>query len=115
MVRLTDRPMTLDVYRGRKTTMQQQQQPPFLARLHKSRGNSSHHGAYVGIHVFHRISLVIRWSFSFQNSPENLDPSYKIDLESFGLFRKGKTRIMAKFQRTDSVVCCHSSEGETLY
>ena len=27
MVRLTDRPdMTLDVYRGRKTTMQQQQQ-----------------------------------------------------------------------------------------
>ena len=28
MVRLTDRPdMTLDVYRGRKTTMQQQQQP----------------------------------------------------------------------------------------
>ena len=28
MVRLTDRPdMTLDVYRGRKTTMQQMQQP----------------------------------------------------------------------------------------
>ena len=28
MVRLTDRPdMTLDVYRGRKTTMQQQQNP----------------------------------------------------------------------------------------
>ena len=30
MVRITDRPdMTLDVYRGRKTTMQQQQQPSF--------------------------------------------------------------------------------------
>ena len=30
VVRLTDRPdMTLDVYRGRKTTMQQQQQMPF--------------------------------------------------------------------------------------
>ena len=29
LVRLTDRPdMTLDVYRGRKTTMQQQQQLP---------------------------------------------------------------------------------------
>ena len=27
VVRLTDRPMTLDVYRGRKTTLQQQQQP----------------------------------------------------------------------------------------
>ena len=35
MVRLTDRPdMTLDVYSGRKTTIQQQQQsfPPFLQR-----------------------------------------------------------------------------------
>ena len=31
MVRLTDRPdMTLDVYRGRKTTMQQQQQQPSI-------------------------------------------------------------------------------------
>ena len=31
VVRLTDRPdMTLDVYRGRKTTMQQQQQSPHL-------------------------------------------------------------------------------------
>ena len=31
VVRLTDRPdMTLDVYRGRKTTMQQQQQTQFL-------------------------------------------------------------------------------------
>ena len=31
VARLTDRPnMTLDVYRGRKTTMQQQQQLPFL-------------------------------------------------------------------------------------
>ena len=31
VVRLTDRPdMTLDVYRGRKTTMQQQQNPKYL-------------------------------------------------------------------------------------
>ena len=34
VVRLTDRPdMTLDVYRGRKTTLQQQQQNPFLTIL----------------------------------------------------------------------------------
>ena len=32
VVRLTDRPdMTLDVYRGRKTTMQQQQQQPIAS------------------------------------------------------------------------------------
>ena len=37
MVRLTDRPdMTLDVYRGRKTTIQQQQEP--------SRRNGSNEG-----------------------------------------------------------------------
>ena len=34
VVRLTDRPdMTLDVYRGRKATMQQQQQPDDMQRL----------------------------------------------------------------------------------
>ena len=33
MVRLTDRPeMTLDVYRGRKTTIQQQQQQQFVSK-----------------------------------------------------------------------------------
>ena len=49
VIRLTDRPnMTLDVYRGRKTTIQQQQQ--------------------------------------------------------LGLFRKGKTSIIAKFQRTYLVI-----------
>ena len=37
VVRLTDRPdMTLDVYRGRKTTMQQQTQDPACQGLHKS-------------------------------------------------------------------------------
>ena len=34
VVRLTDRPdMTLDVYRGRKTTMQQQQQPTYNRKI----------------------------------------------------------------------------------
>ena len=27
---------------------------------------------------------------------------------------KGKTRIIAKFHRTNSVICCHSGEGKTL-
>ena len=37
VVRLTDRPdMALDVYRGRKTTMQQQQQQSFGSSLMKS-------------------------------------------------------------------------------
>ena len=38
------------------------------------------------------ISLIIRWSFTFENSPKNLDQ---------GLFRKGKTRFIDKFYRTD--------------
>ena len=56
VVRLTDRPdMTLDVYRGRKTTMQQQQQPYFFGYKTEF--------------------------YSFQNSPKNLDASYKTDLD----------------------------------
>ena len=36
VVRLTDRPdMTLDVYRGRKTTMQQQQNPKYRLQVSK--------------------------------------------------------------------------------
>ena len=31
-----------------------------------------------------------------------------------GLFRKGKTRIIAKFHRPGLVICSHSSEGKTL-
>ena len=30
-----------------------------------------------------------------------------------GLFRKGKTYIIAKFHRTDLVICSHSREGKT--
>ena len=30
---------------------------------------------------------------------------------SFGLFRKGKTHIIAKFHRTDLVIFSHSREG----
>ena len=31
---------------------------------------------------------------------------------SLGLFRKSKIRIIAKFLRTDLVICSHSREGE---
>ena len=31
-----------------------------------------------------------------------------------GLFRKGKTKIIAKFYRTDLVIYSHSREGKTL-
>ena len=30
-----------------------------------------------------------------------------------GLFRKGKTGVIAKFFRTDLVICSHSGEGKT--
>ena len=57
--------------------------------------------------------------FSFQNNPKNLDPSYKIDLDvldclGMGLFRKDKTGIIAKFHRTDLVICCCSRDRKTL-
>ena len=51
--------------------------------------------------------------FSFQNSPKNLDPSYKTDLDLLGLFRKGKTLIIAIFRRTDLVIRSHSKERKS--
>ena len=61
VVRLTDRPdMTLDVYRGRKTTMQQQQQLDFMDDpANTNFGGSSKMGN----------DLTIRWSSHF--------PSYR--------------------------------------
>ena len=59
--------------------------------------------------------------FTFQNNPhKNLDSSYKKDLDFWGdcfgrvLLWKDKTRIIAKFHRTDLVIYSHSREGKTL-
>ena len=47
--------------------------------------------------------------FSFQNSPKNLDPSYKMDLDYLH-----SLRIIAKLHRTDVVICSHSREEKTV-
>ena len=52
-------------------------------------------------------------SFSFQNNPKNLDPSYKMDLDLWDCFGGVKTHIIAKFQRMDLVICSHSKEEKT--
>ena len=70
MVRLTDRPdMTLDVYRGRKTTMQQQQQqfcelilsfnsrPPFGRDLSSTKATLSKNGRKNWKSTFTPVSL----------------------------------------------------------
>ena len=57
------------------------------------------------------ISLAIR-CFSFQNNQNNLDPSYKMDLVFWGLFRKGKTHMITKFHETDLLICSHSRMGK---
>ena len=61
----------------------------------------------------YRISSVIRRSFflpkQFQKSRSVLQDGSR----SLGLFRKGKTRIIAKFLRADLVIGSHSREGET--
>ena len=35
-----------------------------------------------------------------------------MDLDLWDSFRKGKTRILVKFQRTDLAICSHSREGK---
>ena len=46
--------------------------------------------------------------FFLPKQSKKLDPS-----RSLGLLRKDKTGIIAKFQRTDLVICSHSRDGKT--
>ena len=43
------------------------------------------------------ISLVIRQSFSFQNNPKNLDPSYKMNLDLCDCLGKVKLVLQQNF------------------
>ena len=49
--------------------------------------------------------------FSFQNNPKDLDPSYKMDLDLWDCL--GGMKLIAKFHRTDLVICSHTREGRT--
>ena len=62
----------------------------------------------------YHISSVIRWSFFLPKQSQKSRLVLQDGSRSFGLFRKGKTRIIAKFLRTDFVICGHSREWETL-
>ena len=64
--------------------------------------------------LIYRISLDISQSFfSFQNNPKDLDLSYKTDLDI--CYCKGRVEplIIAKFHRTDLVICSHSIEEKS--
>ena len=58
------------------------------------------------------ISLVIRRSFSLPKQSQKSRSILQDRSRSLGLFRKGKTGIIAKFLRADLVICSHS-RGET--
>ena len=62
--------------------------------------------------IYH-ISLVIRQSFSLpkQSQKSTGRSILQEGSKSLGLFRKSKTRIIAKFHRTDLVIYNHSREG----
>ena len=51
-------------------------------------------------------------SFFFQKQSQKSRSVLQDRSRSLRLFRKGKTRIIAKFQETYSVICCHSLEGK---
>ena len=60
------------------------------------------------------ISSAIRQSFSPSKTIQKSRPILQDESRSLGLFRKGKICIVAKFQRSDVVICSHSREGKTL-
>ena len=61
----------------------------------------------------YRISSVIRRSFFLPKQSQKSKSVLQDGSRSLGLFRKGKTRIIAKCLRADLVICSHSREGET--
>ena len=52
--------------------------------------------------------------FYLQNSPQKSKSVLLEEYIFFGLFRKGKTYIIAKFYRTDLVICRHFREEKNL-
>ena len=56
------------------------------------------------------ISSIIRQSFFPSKTIPKSRSVLKDGSKSLGLFRKGKTHIIAKFLRTDLVICSHSRE-----
>ena len=60
----------------------------------------------------YHISSVIRQSY-FPSKQSQKSRSIFNRSRSLGLFKKDKTRIIAKFHRTDLVICNHSREGKT--
>ena len=61
------------------------------------------------------ISSVIRHSFFFlPKQSQEARSILEVGPRSLGLFRKGQTCIIAKFPRTDLVICSRCGEGETL-
>ena len=52
--------------------------------------------------------------FSFQNNSKDLDPSCKMDLDLWDCLGMGKIGIIARFHRTDLVICSHSRGTKPL-
>ena len=53
-------------------------------------------------------SSVLRQSFSFQNNPESLDPSYKTAIDFMDCFGR------EEFHKTDLDILSHKKKGKTL-
>ena len=67
----------------------------------------------VCIFWMHYCLILDRVFFFFPNKSEKSKPFPKDGSSSLGLFRKSKTRIIAKFHGTDLVFCSDSREGKT--
>ena len=63
-------------------------------------------------YAIYRISSLIRQCFFLPKQSQKSRSVLQDGSRSLGLFRKGKTRITAKLQRADMIICTHSREGK---
>ena len=61
--------------------------------------------------IYH-ISSVIRQEFVLQKQSQKFRSILQDGSRYLGLFRKSTIHIIAKFHRTDLVICSHSREGK---
>ena len=55
----------------------------------------------------------IQYFFCYKTEFFFIENNRKNGSRSLGFFRKGKTRIIAKFRRTGLVICSHAREGKS--
>ena len=81
--------------------------PPFLKCRKKQKIKVTYTNFQNMLHPAYHVSLALRWSFFLPKQSQKSRSILEDGSRSLGLLRRGKTRIITKFHRTDLVIYGH--------